>query len=262
MDPAEVRDLILNVKYPVKITGLDIQWTCLKESLASWLAQAHKHNKKPEFEVAPLKHGDSPQFERFRKYDCGINFQSFLDFSLDQSGQWTSYTYKALKDLKGISSMDMSFCGFPEISDEITVWLGSHGAHTSCHYDSYGRNVVVQAKGQKQWILFSPDTPNMIPTRVPYEESSVYSERTFFSPKDPSQHNDLAKHAYVVDLMPGDVLIVPPQWWHNVEAVENSLSFNAWIPIASSFLFPFYPIHPNSRFCCRIRTRYLGWMSF
>lgn len=239
MDPVTVRDMVLNVDHPVKIKGLKINWDFMKEgSLASWLENAHKHNKDPCFEVASQKHGNSPQFERFRKIDKTINFASFLDYSTskDQLNLWTSYSYKSLRDLQGTHAMDMSFCGFPEISDEITIWLGSTGAHTSCHYDSYGRNVVVQAYGRKRWILFSPHTPNMSPTRIPYEESSVYSERTFFSPNDPNQNRDISEYAYIVDLEPGDVLIIPPKWWHYVEALENSLSFNAWIPIVSNLI--------------------------
>lgn len=35
---------------------------------------------------------------------------------------------------------------------------------------------------RKRWILFPPETGNLKPTRVPYEESSVYSEHNFFCP--------------------------------------------------------------------------------
>lgn len=244
MDKKAVKDLVLNVNYPVILSGLQIDWKFLKEPLSEWLHAAHKDNKDPEFEVAPLTHGNSPQFERFRSLDKSINFGNFLDFSSSgrQFNQWTSFSYKSIRDLQGATDpenpMNMSFCGFPEISEEITVWLGSPGAATSCHFDTYGRNVVVQAYGRKRWILFSPDTENMDPTRIPYEESSVYSKRTFFSPKDPGQNHDLAEEAHIVDLNPGDVLIIPPKWWHYVEALDNSLSFNAWIPIVRNrFLF-------------------------
>ena len=42
--------------------------------------------------------------------------------------------------------------------------------------DSYGCNLVCQVAGSKQWTLFPPSaSPHLSPTRVPYEESSVYS---------------------------------------------------------------------------------------
>lgn len=35
---------------------------------------------------------------------------------------------------------------------------------------------VAQLHGRKKWLLFSPeDTTRLYPTRVPYEESSVFS---------------------------------------------------------------------------------------
>ena len=46
--------------------------------------------------------------------------------------------------------------------------------------DSYGYNVVAQLIGSKTWILISPDEyERMSPTRIPYEESSVYSNINF-----------------------------------------------------------------------------------
>lgn len=48
----------------------------------------------------------------------------------------------------------------------------------------------------------------------------------------------LGTHPRVVELQPGDVLLVPPKWWHSVQCIntENSeadrvsVSVNKWIP--------------------------------
>ena len=53
--------------------------------------------------------------------------------------------------------------------------LGTEGAYTPCHYDTYGFNLYTQISGHKRWILFPPDDSNLLkPTRIPYEESSVF----------------------------------------------------------------------------------------
>lgn len=35
---------------------------------------------------------------------------------------------------------------------------------------------------RKRWILFPPESGRLKPTRVPYEESSIYSELNFYCP--------------------------------------------------------------------------------
>lgn len=44
---------------------------------------------------------------------------------------------------------------------------------------------------------------------------------------------DLGKKCdvYEVILNPGDILIVPTNWWHYVENLELSLTVNTWIPL-------------------------------
>ena len=75
-------------------------------------------------------------------------------------------------------AVNWSCFGFPERSgDESTIWIGSAEASTPCHIDTYGCNLVAQIYGTKKWTLFPPnETPNLYPTRIPYEESSVFSQ--------------------------------------------------------------------------------------
>lgn len=114
-----------------------------------------------------------------------------------------------------------------------TFWFGSAEAHTACHYDTYGSNLVAQLYGRKRWTLFPPKcTPSLYPTRIPYEESSVFSQVDV-------SHPDLAAHPLYADavadaveitLEPGDVLFVPRHWWHFVHSPETAISVNTWLP--------------------------------
>ena len=153
--------------------------------------------------------------------------------------------------------------------DAATLWLGTKGAHSALHYDTYGANVVLQVAGAKRWRLWRPScapspasasslssssstssshsppvfsaSSRMRPTRVPYEESSVFSEWDVRAPPpatttdggdDGSRQEQLPPPPdFEATLFAGDALFVPWQWWHDVECVsdEPALSANVWL---------------------------------
>jgi HSPB1-associated protein 1 len=113
-----------------------------------------------------------------------------------------------------------------------TLWLGSSGSSTPLHYDTYGINFVAQLLGCKQWRLHpsrgsSPSLTSPRPTRVPYEESSVFGQR----PSDCGDSGAAGEVVWIdVSLCEGELLHVPRHWWHEVRTVSShALSINTWI---------------------------------
>jgi HSPB1-associated protein 1 len=91
------------------------------------------------------------------------------------------------------------------------IFLGTPGAYTPCHYDTYGFNLHAQIQGHKRWILFPP-TAELCPTRLPYEESSVFSQLDVLGgPKINAKLKGIIPRA--ITLGPGDLLFVPPGWY-------------------------------------------------
>lgn len=158
-------------------------------------------------------------------------------------------SWSAIATAAGLSALRADEGVYP------TLWLGSRRSHSPLHYDTYGRNVVVQLSGRKRWLLWPPGANGLSPLRVPFEESSVYSDL------DPMRYMETGggldsefkrNFPEMVDitLEAGDVLLVPPQWWHFVITVivkiesmltfmliccifqesAESLSCNFWIP--------------------------------
>uniref|UniRef100_A0A1B0CQQ5 JmjC domain-containing protein n=1 Tax=Lutzomyia longipalpis TaxID=7200 RepID=A0A1B0CQQ5_LUTLO len=233
--PEIVSKIALKVEKPLVLRGLGVPWKCLGSDLSEFCKIFDEINPGGViFDTAPLKHGSVPQWEHFREKTPQMTLQDFLTScpSHEGKGRWLSFGYKSFRELPERMRDEIDFApfGFPDIKEDITLWLGSRGAHTSCHYDTYGRNIVVQVFGHKRWILFSPES-DLRPSRIPFEESSVYSGLNFFSPGDLCQFNAIAEKAHIVTLAPGDVLIVPPKWWHFVENLDTALALNAWIPI-------------------------------
>jgi len=156
---------------------------------------------------------------------------------IDNQNYWIYFDYYYMKDfinMKEIDkAIDWSKFGFPERgAKESTIWLGTCGANTPCHIDTYGCNLVAQIKGRKRWTMFPKQQGNFLySTRVPYEESSIYSEVGFPSPNISIHPNLMQSTPYVVTLEPGDVLFVPQHWWHFVEHLDFAISINTWIEL-------------------------------
>ena len=110
-----------------------------------------------------------------------------MDYSKTNYWIYADYEYMVhlCKDLPDmLSSVDWSVIGFDaRDGKDSTLWIGSEGAHTPCHFDTYGCNFVAQLFGKKKWILFDPqDSDKLYPTRVPYEESSVFCRVNITNP--------------------------------------------------------------------------------
>ncbi|CAH2254557.1 jg22407 [Pararge aegeria aegeria] len=177
---------------------------------------------------------DEPCWER----RCVVNKMTFMAFLgiLNTSQEWMYFDYKYLHQW---FSSDSELCkiiswkqfGYPDKrASDTTLWVGSKGSHTPAHQDTYGYNIIAQVHGRKRWILFPPEAGGLKPTRVPYEESSVYSELNFYCPTDLDAFNGLTG-GRMVELSAGDALLVPRGWWHYVQNIDPlNIALNVWLP--------------------------------
>ena len=98
---------------------------------------------------------------------------------------------------------------------------------------------VAQLHGRKRWTLHPPGEASLLPSRVPYEESSVFGEEPGRAKGrggggggggGAAEAGAEAEGALQVVLEPGEVLLVPRHWWHRVETLSrSSLSVNTWL---------------------------------
>ena len=113
----------------------------------------------------------------------------------------------------------------------LNMWIASAGTTTAAHYDSY-HNFFVQLRGTKRFFLMPPSAaialytyPRLHPS---YRQTQVDLTMRSNDPRLASTFPRMAElvkssrlgtgagklDAMVVDLEPGDVLYVPPYWFH------------------------------------------------
>uniref|UniRef100_A0A0M3K3D8 JmjC domain-containing protein n=1 Tax=Anisakis simplex TaxID=6269 RepID=A0A0M3K3D8_ANISI len=162
------------------------------------------------------------------------------DSQIQRDTHWAYFDYKYVFEVMNperINDIDWKVFGVNVNPVDSTIWIGTPGAYTPCHFDSYGFNLHAQLHGAKRWILMEPQE-EMKPTRIPYEESTVFS-RVDVIGGDPYLKDVPLR---TVTLNRGDVLFVPPGWWHSVQCVTPggcdlvskdavSVSVNTWIPV-------------------------------
>lgn len=231
------REFILSLNEPVVFNGMIDDWEIIKWGIEDW-AKILGENKQLPFRSGVVNCSPCPLWER-KCVSEPMTIKQFQDLqeksmSQEKDKKWHYFDYKYAHEWISEESDFSKLISWTKfgLSDyqpsDSTIWIGSQGAHTPCHYDTYGCNLVAQVKGTKRWILFPPtETTHMKPTRVPYEESSVYSKWNFSSPL-PADFYDINRKVYIVDLKAGQVLFVPPLWWHYVESLETSITVNIW----------------------------------
>ena len=95
-------------------------------------------------------------------------------------------------------------------------WINNRNNKTEFHYDTNAENVVtVQVRGRKEWVLVSPDTP--LPC-YPFTNFAVLKDE---------ERLLAGKVAHKFVLEEGDLLYVPPQWYHRAIGMdEENININ------------------------------------
>jgi cupin-like protein len=96
-----------------------------------------------------------------------------------------------------------------------SLWIGPKGTLTPLHHD--GTNILFcQIQGRKRVTLVSP-----------FEEGMLDEADGFYAAHDPeSDAWPESRARMMVELAPGEALFIPAGWWHQVRALEPSISFS------------------------------------
>jgi len=112
-----------------------------------------------------------------------------------------------------------------------SIWMGNRTI-ASTHYD-FSNNIVCSMVGRRRFTLFPPDQiANLYPGPLePTPGGQVVSMVDLRAPDFDRfpKFREALESAQIAELEPGDLLIYPAMWWHNVEALERfNVMINYW----------------------------------
>lgn len=247
--PGEVRfDELLDAQRPTIFRGMVRDWPLVRKGLESRRGV-----------IADLKARDSgrpvvgftgpPEIHGRFFYDEGLtslNFRAepvrldaFLDRiaeSLDDPTGPSLYigstdidTY--LPGLRAANDLGLDPSAFGGVAPTVSIWIGNRTV-AAAHYDM-SNNIACCVAGRRRFTLFPPDqVANLYPGPLePTPGGQVVSLVDIRAPdfeRFPRFREALAA-AQTAELEPGDVLVYPALWWHQVEALEAfNVLVNYW----------------------------------
>lgn len=120
------------------------------------------------------------------------------------------------------------YCCFSDNNEpvDINAWYGPKGTVSPLHHDPK-RNLLAQVVGEKQVFLFSPTDSEFLYAH----EHELLNNTAQVDPRQPDLEKypkyQRAKAHYCV-LRPGQMLFIPPKWWHFIESLSISFSVSFW----------------------------------
>jgi len=210
---------------PVVITGLARDWPAMKRWSPQDLKQRFGHL---EVEVQAERQAD-PQYEVNKlQHRRRVRLGDFVDQVL-VSGPSNDHYLTANNELlrrpefapllADIGSLP-DYCDASQLPNSCSFWFGPAGTVTPLHHDTL-MLFHTQVVGRKRWRFVSPlETPRV------YNYYDVYSPVDIDRP-DLHRYPDFGQ-VKVLDVVvePGETMFLPLGWWHQVTALDLSMSFS------------------------------------
>lgn len=207
---------------PVVLTGQMMTWP----AMARWTPDYLKRVCGDEIvQVMTGREADEHYEIRSDKHRTSMRFADYID-KVNKAGQTNDFYLVAQNEFmrtEGARRLEADIPGFPEYLDErregfVFLWLGPGGTVTPLHHDTTDI-LLAQVHGRKRVTMIPPD-----------QKALVYNHIGVFGDVDCEQP-DLIRHPLyryvaktVFDLVPGEALFIPVNWWHHVRALDVSIS--------------------------------------
>jgi len=122
---------------------------------------------------------------------------------------------------------DVAFPALPRIHERASVWVLPDGYVSELHFD-LPHNLNTVLRGEKDFILFSPEeTKNLYP-HSPFGRESAQNSRVRLDHVAPEFSRVAAARFWRTTVRAGETIYIPPQFWHFVRSRGESVAVNLW----------------------------------
>ena len=225
---------------PVVLTDVARDWPAMQRWSPQDLRERFGHldvvvqaerSADPNYEINKLDHQRSVRLSAF--VDQVLAGGATNDYYLTANNEMLARPEFA-PILADIGSLP-AFCDRSQLAQRASFWFGPAGTVTPLHHDTL-MLCHTQIVGRKRWRFISP-----LQTPLLYNHFDVYSPVDLDRP-DLNRY-PLFSQATVLEVVvePGETVFLPLGWWHQVTALDVSLSFsfsNLAVPNHYSFNNP------------------------
>ncbi|GAA6624133.1 cupin-like domain-containing protein [Scytonema sp. NUACC26] len=167
--------------------------------------------------------------------DTFMKFKEYVDIKFSEKKTENSLRYyMCAVDLEKFFpelTVDINYPEYFSRKPKINFWFGSCGNTTTLHFDRE-HNILAQIRGRKRILLYPPSNylsfypPNGERGALEYcsKVDPLNSNLELF-PKFPWQQKK------EIILQAGEMLYIPPFWWHHVTGVDENISLSFWYDI-------------------------------
>lgn len=163
-----------------------------------------------------------------------LSFSEFLQKYVLTKGDQVGYLaqhqlFEQIPELKDDFTIP-EYCNFTDNDDveqpDINAWFGPSGTVSPLHFDPKN-NLLCQIFGHKRVILYHPnDSSNLYPY-----DTRLLNNTAQVDPLNPNYEkwpNFSKAKGLMTYLRPGEILYIPPKWWHHVTSLTPSFSISFW----------------------------------
>ncbi|WP_067733421.1 DUF6065 family protein [Novosphingobium naphthalenivorans] len=211
--------------WPVVLTGLIDGWPARHR----WTPQYLRERVGAAMVECQAGRSGNARFELDKEaHAARLPFNTFIDAISAAEGNdlyLTAFNSRANGEALAPLEADIgridSLLDHPDGSSGGMIWIGPSGTFTPLHHD-LTNNLLVQVAGRKQVILLPPsDTPKLHNDVHVFSAISDVSDPALDRGRYP-QIDALRKYEIVLE--PGEALFLPLGWWHQVRALDFSVS--------------------------------------